>query len=82
MEKITRLSELIHREIVVAKKTHAQVAEELQDAFPGERGFSTRSVRRFCDRHDIHSRSQLSEQQIDTAVASAISKVSVYRCCS
>ena len=79
MEKILGLCDTIRHEVVVAKKTYAQISQELQDSFPSERGFSIRSIRRFCERHDIHSRSQLSDRQIDMVVTSGISKVSLNR---
>ena len=75
METIPGLCDIIRHEVVVAKKTHAQISQELQDSFPGQRGFSIRSIQRFCENHDIHSSSQLSELQIDMLVTSGLSKV-------
>ena len=76
MEKIPGLCNLIREEVVVAKKTYAEISQDLQESFPNERGFSVRSIRRFCECHNIHLRSQLSDQQVDMLVTSGISKVS------
>lgn len=55
--------------------THKSIAEELRRLFPGVRGISARSVRRFCARHDLHATSRLSDSAVDVLVAYGIGKV-------
>ena len=40
--------------MVLKGMTHKQISEELQRRFPSARGFSKRSVRRYCAEHNIH----------------------------
>ncbi len=75
MESIPGLCNIIRHEVLVAKETRAQISQELQDSFLGQRGFGIRSIRRFCENHDIHSSSQLTELQINMIVTSGVSKV-------
>lgn len=60
---------------VEQRKTHQQISDELMQLYPGVRGLSARSVRRFCDRHNIHSTSLLSNEDLDRVVLSSIAKV-------
>lgn len=55
--------------------THKVIAEDLRSLFPGVRGISARSVRRFCATHDLHSTSRLSNNALDVLVAYGIGKV-------
>ena len=75
MEKIPGLYAQVQHDVLKAGKTHAQIAEELQARYPGEQGFSTRSVRRFCSNQGIRSSSGLSDSHLDKVVASGVSKV-------
>ena len=57
--------------------THKALGDELKALYPLiSRGLSYRSVRRFCEAHDIHSSSRLSDVQLDTVVKTSIHKVS------
>lgn len=80
MEKIPGLYARLQHDVLEAGKTHAQIAEELQARYPGERGFSARSVRRFCSNHGITSSSGLSDRHLDKVVASGIAKVCQRTC--
>ena len=44
----------------------------LQSVFPGVRGFSIRSVRRFCEERDIHYRSYLCDNDVDIVVRQCV----------
>ena len=46
--------------VVMQGKTHSQVSLLLQEAYPGKRGLSSRSVRRFCLKNGIHAQNRLS----------------------
>ena len=52
--------------------THSRISNFLKSHHPGERGFSERSVRRFCDLHGIHYQSGLTERQLDHVVGKAV----------
>ena len=57
--------------------THKVLSDELKALYPLiSRGLSSRSIRRFCEAHDIHSSSRLSDVQLDTVVRTSIHKVS------
>lgn len=56
-------------------KTHRSIAEELRRLFPSARGVSSRSVRRFCSRHNLHATSRLPSQSLDILVAYGIGMV-------
>jgi len=58
------------------KKTLREVRQVLEQVFPGTRGISERSVRRFCAKHDIHSTDQISSKDLDSVVSSAVAEVS------
>lgn len=64
--------ELIENE----KKTFEEVSEILQSIFPNERGFSIKSVKRFCKGHSISRRQQIKDDNLDGIVQSAIEHVS------
>ena len=49
-------------------------AKHLQQLYPGERGYSIRSLERFCQAKDIHKASKLSEQELENLVADNIDK--------
>ena len=56
--------------------THKEMSERLQELYPGQRGFSVRSVERFCQQHDIYKTSQLRSGELCRVVATAVSQVS------
>ena len=61
--------------VVNKKKTHFQVSLMLQEAFPGKRGLSERSVRRFCCENDIHSQQRLSQDDLEQCARTVVAKV-------
>lgn len=74
LETIPHILSFVSRR-VEERKTHKQISEELNRLYPGIRGLSARSVRRFCDHHDIHSASLLADEDLDRVVSSSIAKV-------
>jgi hypothetical protein len=52
--------------------TYAQVSEELQRRYPGIRGLSSRSVRRYCNVNNIV---HLNDREIDGLAEQAILEV-------
>ena len=65
----------IRRMVLVDGRTHQEVSEELQMLYPGMKGLSSRSVRRFCAKHDIHHTSRLEAQQLVRVVATGVCRV-------
>ena len=56
MEKLLGfgIEDFVRFRIEVQGKTHANVSEELMHLYPNLNGLSVMSVRRFCDRYNIH----------------------------
>ena len=53
-------------------RTHQDISSFLRPRHPTERGYSVRSVRRFCAIHGIHYRSGLTESELDRMVSVAV----------
>ena len=55
------------RDLVVTQgKTHSQVSLLLQEAYPGKRGLSSWSVRRFCIKNGIHAQNRAVKRRAGT----------------
>ena len=54
------------------KKTYTDISNVLQSRFPGERGFSVKSLKRFCKEH-ISPR--VSTECVEELVATAVGEV-------
>lgn len=55
--------------------TNKQVSGFLIEWCPGRRGFSVRSVERFCGNKGIHKTSRIDDQNLDLAVSKATATV-------
>ena len=55
--------------------SYADISRECQLLRPGMRGFSERSIRRYCKEHRISKTSQLDDVALDRIVHSSVSKV-------
>jgi len=55
--------------------TQSKISERLKARFPGTRGFSARSIRRFCQEKGIQKTSRLSQADVEEVVAEGVSKV-------
>lgn len=75
MSALDRFEDVIRQKVEEEYATHAQISEELATMFPGERGFSARNVRRFCQMKNIHKTSRMSESEVEHAVEQAVQKV-------
>jgi len=49
---------------------------ELQEAFPGKKGFSICSIEKFCAEKEIRKTTDIDDQHLDEAVSRAVSQVS------
>lgn len=67
--------EFIENLVCVQKKTHLQVSQILKDHFPDQKGFSERTVRRYCKEHDISERHGIDDNSLDYLVQETVSKV-------
>ena len=72
MAALDNLEDFVRDRIEEDYWTHKQLSHYLQRMYPSERGFSIRSLQRFCERHDT---SRVSESALCQAVTDAIAKV-------
>ena len=67
------------RDLVVTQgKTHSQVSLLLQEAYPGKRGLSSRSVRRFCLKNGIHAQNRLSNEELEHYSKQVVARVGIF----
>ena len=64
---------LIHHLVSVEKYTYARVSDYLKTEYPNSRGFSERTIRRYCKENEISSRTDTNE--VNRMVADAVSQV-------
>ncbi|XP_062522947.1 uncharacterized protein LOC134197618 [Corticium candelabrum] len=62
------------RKRVEEGNSHAVISEELQTMFPGLRGLSERSVRRFCTDRGLGRRCSLTKEELERRVSDAVSE--------
>lgn len=75
MATLEEFEDFVREKVVIERCTHKQVSDELQQSFPGEKGFSLRSVERFCSKKGISKTSDIDDQDLDEVVASAVLQV-------
>ena len=63
----------ICEELIREGKTYEEISNILKDRFPGKRGLSTRSVKRFCSANNLSTRIQM--EFIKNEVNKAIEEV-------
>ena len=59
--------------------TYADISRQLQDQYPNVKGFSIRSIERFCASHGLHKTSRLSRHELQKVVTTAVYQVKL-RC--
>ena len=64
--------------VVTQRKTHLQVSLLLQEAYPGKRGLSSRSVRRFCLKNGIHAQNRLSNEELEHYTKQVVARVGIF----
>ena len=57
--------------------THSRISIELQQLYPGIRGLSSRSVRRFCSERGIHYSSGFTNSQVENLVEQSVAQVTI-----
>ena len=80
MDSLDGLEEFVREKVEKERWTHSKISEHLQQAYPGVKGFSVRSLQRFCSDKGIRKTARLSEQELDEAVAGAVSQVFISVC--
>ena len=50
---LEELEDFVRQKIEVEKCTHKQLSSQLQQCYPGEKGFSLRSIEHFCSEKEI-----------------------------
>ena len=75
MAELDLLEDFIKEKIEKEHFTYLKLSRELQQRFPGRRGFSVRSLERFCSRKGIKKISVVSDQSLDEVVLEAVAKV-------
>ena len=63
------------KDVVVTRKTHSEVSLLLKEAYPGRRGLSLRSVRRFCFKNGIHVQNRLSNDELEQCTKEVVARV-------
>ena len=67
--------EYILHKVEVECISHKQLSDELKACYPGFKGFSVRSIERFCAEKEIHKSSRLSSSELERVVSTAVAKV-------
>ena len=80
MSALEDFEDLIREKIEKERWTHKQISGFLKDRCPGQRGFSVRSIDRFCGNKGIHKTSRIDDQSLDAAVSNATAMVRSIRC--
>ena len=75
MAALEEYEDYVREKVVIEKYSHKQLSDELQRAFPDERGFSVRSIKRFCSEKSIKKTCNIDDQELDEVVSSAVSQV-------
>jgi hypothetical protein len=74
--KLEQLEDFIRERIEEDKWTHGKLRDYLLQNYPGQRGFSVRSIQRFCSDNNIHRTTRMERRNLDAVVGEAIDKVS------
>ena len=77
MAAMEAFEDFIRAKIELESWTHKQVSVFLQENHPGRRGFSVRSVERFCSCKGIHRTPRVNNEALDQTVSKATDMVSV-----
>ena len=64
--------------VVTQQKAHSEVSLLLKEAYPDRRGFSLRSVRRFCLKNGIHAQNRLSNDELEQCTKEVVARVSIH----
>lgn len=77
LSEIISVSEM-KRLVLTERKTHEEISFILQEMYPETRGLSSMSVRRFCNEHEIRTRTTLNDEEVEKEVSKALVQVIFY----
>ena len=73
--------DMVRALVLEERRSHKHFSLELKRRYPMMQcGLGERSVRRFCNDHDIHATSRVTDQTLDVAVRSCVAKVRHLKC--
>lgn len=75
MNSLVQFEAFIRQKIEGEKWSHREISEYLATSHPGHRGFSVRSIQRFCAEFDIHKTSRIGDTELKNAVSKAVEMV-------
>ena len=79
LEDISGIRSFIEDYVVNKRRSYNFVSELLKSEFPSmTRGFSARSIRRYCEKHGIHATSRLTCNETDNCIRIIAYKVSTW----
>ncbi|XP_065894563.1 uncharacterized protein [Dysidea avara] len=67
--------EFVRHKVEVEKMTHPKLRDLFQEQFPGEKGFSLRSIEKFCSERGIKKTTKIDDDDLDEIVSRAVSCV-------
>ena len=76
MASLDSMEAVVREKIERDRWTYQKLSSHLQQLYPGLKGFSVSSLKRFCNSRNIHKTSRLSSAQVDVVVAGSVAKVS------
>ena len=74
---LEEMEDFVRSKLVNEQWKHLQLSRHLQSLYPGVRGFSIRTIQRFCAARKIHRTSRLDTEEVEQAVAEAVQKVHI-----
>ena len=78
MSLLEKFKDVVRDRVERNRWTHKQVSDFLQEAHPGVRGCSVRSIQRFCSDKGIHKTPRIEDNTLDEAVSGATDMVCIY----
>ena len=75
LETLPGIENLMHHLLFSERLTYEQISADLQRRYPGLRGLSTRSVRRFCIAVGLNKTSRLNSHELDRVVTGFVRRV-------
>ena len=78
LECLPGIEMFIREKVEIYRETHIKISEELKRLYPGLRGLSAMSIRRFCISHHIHKTARLADYYVDRIVSVNIMKVNMF----
>ena len=78
MTALEENEEFVENLLFQKENTICDLSDILQQQYPGQRGFSERSIKRFCKEKGIRQRGMISKEQLDNVVKVAVQRYSPF----